>query len=171
MSFDISFMTHRPTGATREVPNPFKPGEMFRVTADAGLSSEERAAVRSVLESSPARSVDGGVCGFQFADGGVVEVDASRLTGDAVCSSISANVYGLSPQVVRLLFEFMQAGNFVAVWPAEDDVSALATEETRQRVVSAYPGAVVANSPEELRLLFAGGYDAWRKYRDQVVGD
>jgi hypothetical protein len=172
MGFDIEFITHRPTGGSVELPNPFKPGEMMRVSSDAGLSDDERAAIVALLRSSrPAESSADGVFGYQFDDGGIADVYAPTLDGDAACTSLSAEVYSLSPRTVGLLFEIMRIGNLVALPVGEESVAAVANEDTRQRVAERYPQTVVVGSPGEFERLLSGGYDGWLSYRNQVVGD
>jgi hypothetical protein len=53
--------------------------------------------------------------------------------------------------------------------PAMEDVVAIACSE--KNLPEEFPKLVVCNSADELGVLLSKGFGAWKKYRDQIVGD
>ena len=171
MSFDIHYHTCNLGTRKAKRKNPFT-GKMQSMPVDDGLTDAERAAVRKLLKSGGAAKPDEFGCyAVEFKDGGSAEVFASELAGSEQCDGLMVSLHGLTPAVVRFLFELCRAGNMSATPIMEDEVVVVVSEAQRLRVQGRWPEAIVAGSPEELSRLLSGGVTAWQAYRDQVVGE
>ncbi|QDT73652.1 hypothetical protein [Lacipirellula limnantheis] len=171
MSFDIHCHTCNLGTRTAKRKNPFT-GNMQSVPVDDGLTDAERAAVRELLKSAGAAKPDDfGSYAVEFKDGGSAEVFASELGSSEQCDGLMASVHGVTPELVKFLWDLCRAGNMSATPIMEDEVVVVVCEEQRARVQGRWPSAVVIGSPDELSRLISGGVAAWQAYRDQVVGE
>ena len=171
MSFDIHYQTCNLGTRTAKRKNPFT-GKMQSVPVDDGLTDAERAAVRKVLKSAGAAKPDEFGCyAVEFKDGGSAEVFASELAGAEQCDGLMVSLHGLTPEVVRFLWELCHVGGMAATPVMEDGVVIVASAEQLQRVKSRWPAAVVIGSPEGLGRLLDGGVAGWEAYRDQCTGE
>jgi hypothetical protein len=144
----------RAAGATRKVPS------------NESLTQEELLAVRAVL--SQAGASNGGQCDFfvpMLEDGGYAEVFCRDIQVGCMVA-----LRGITPHVLKFLFNLLQAGNWVMI-PAMPDTRSIATSPAAfKRIPDGFPPALVCASPEEIGAIISGGFDAWKKYRDQFVG-
>ncbi|MEZ6140914.1 MAG: hypothetical protein R3B84_10115 [Zavarzinella sp.] len=171
MSFDIHFQTCNLGTRTTKRKNPFT-GKMQSVPMDDGLTDSERVAVRKLLKSAGAATPDEFGCyAVEFKDGGSAEVFASELTGTEQCDGLMVSLQGLTPEVVKFLWELCHVGGMAATPVMEDAVVVVASPEQFQRVKSRWPSAVVVGSPEELGRLLSGGFAGWESHRDQCTGE
>ena len=79
---------------------------------------------------------------------------------------------GITPGLLQFLIDLLKAGNWSMV-PAMEDIVAIvpSLESVKKNVPDDFPKIVVCNSADELGILLSGGFRAWKKYRDHVVGD
>jgi hypothetical protein len=77
---------------------------------------------------------------------------------------------GITPDVLRFLLDLLRAGNWVMI-PAMEDSAAMASSLDAFQSGLDDMDHVICDSPEELGAFLDGGFQAWKKYRDQVVGD
>src|SRR5437764_10670755 len=146
MSFDIHYHTCNLGTRTAKRKNPFT-GKMQSVPVDDGLTEAERAAVRKLLKSAGAAKPDEFGCyAVEFKDGGSAEVFASELGGSEQCDGLMVSLHGLTPGVVRFLWELCRAGGMAATPVMEEEVVVVASPEQLQRVKGRSPAAVVVGS-------------------------
>jgi len=167
MGFDIVFMSSHWDSEEVESTTPFT-GEVQKERPNLPLTSGELEAAQSVLNDANPEGPDEDDCYLlEFPDGSGAEVEADDSnTGWIV--SIQA---GLSPPLLEFLWRFLKAGNLV-MCPVMDELLTIGpSQEILDGAPDDMPRKVVCSSPEELGQLLSGGYSAWKRYRDQVVGD
>lgn len=171
MSFDVFLQSVRRGGEPREVINPFT-GQAATVPAASGLSAREAESVLGVIASHRLPGLDEFGCyPIDLADGGSAELYAGKLGGPEACDGMMIACRGLTPQLSDLIFELMAAGNMAALPAMEDARTFVASEEWSDfRPGDGAPPTVVLRSAAELHAALTGGYDGWKRYRDQVTG-
>lgn len=169
MSFDVFLQSVR-RGEPREATNPLT-GQVATVPAAGGLSAGEREAVLGVLASHGLQGPDEFGCyPINLPDGGSGELYASELAGPEACGGMMVACRGLSPQLSGLVFGLMAGGNMAALPAMEDTRTFVASEEWSDFTPGdGAPPTVVVQSAAELHAALAGGYDGWKRYRDQVI--
>jgi hypothetical protein len=166
MSFDILFKTCRRTGKPVVRTNPFT-GKDQTVVPDEPLSPAELNAVEQVLGRASASDPDEFGCRVvRLADGSEAEVFTSEPATDCMVA-----LRGLTADLVRFLFDLLQAGNWVMLPVMEEEVAITTSPGSMKGTPENFPRVVACNSAEELGTLLSGGVRAWEKYRNHVVGD
>ncbi|HXC99568.1 MAG TPA: hypothetical protein VN048_09515 [Verrucomicrobiae bacterium] len=151
--------------------------DVFLTKFLAGMPAESnRDAVLAVLNKAKFQGPDEhGFYVVEFADGHSVEFSAGGLQGEGEFNDCAFHIRGMSPDLVRFVFEIAKAGDMVMMPATEDFVPILSlpgqqNELPKELAENEIP-PVLCGSPEELWSLLSGGYEGWKKYRDQVVGD
>jgi hypothetical protein len=166
MGFDIFFMRSRSRDEAVEKKNPFT-GEVMSVRPPEPLTDSELQAVREVLRGAGAPEPDEvGHSLVEFKDGGDAEVHADRL--EEGCSVTLRS--GLSPDCLRFLFGLLRAAEWVMLPAMEGNPAIVSSPGLAREFAGSFP-ETVCGSPEELGAILSGGYEAWEKYRDQIVGE
>jgi hypothetical protein len=101
----------------------------------------------------------------EFGDGGGAEVFASDL-GDGCMAAVR----GLTPDLLGFLFDLLGAADWVMMPAMEGNPAIVSAPGLASAFADSFP-EVVCGSPEELGAILSGGYEAWKRYRDQVVGE
>ncbi len=167
MSFDVHFQPCRYDGTTRERMNPFTK-KLQTVPHNQPISSGEISAVLAVLARAGATGPDEHGCRLvHVGDGGRAEIFGGD-DGDGCMFAIRGA--GVTSLLAQLLFEVMVAGNWVLMESGEDDVVIAPSLECLMGKPPNFGQVVVAASGEEVRALLSGGFSAWKKYRDSVIG-
>ncbi len=171
MSFDIFFHTCNLGSRKKRSKNPFT-GKSITTFDDPGLTDEERGAVAELVRTLNAEGPDDfGFYTLLFADGGGAELYAKGLANGAKCDGCSVQTHGLTSDLVSFLFQLSRRGNMILT-PAATGVGSLATsEEQRQRTTNRFPDAKVVRSAAALEKELRRGFEAWQRYRDQVIGE
>ncbi len=166
MSFDIFFQPCR-FGATPVEKQNRLTGQTKPVLPIEPLTAEEVRAVQAVLDKATTHGPDKFGCHVvRFQDGGGAEVFAKNLeTGCMVA------VRGITPGLLQFLIDLLKAGNWSMIPAMEDVVVIVSAVESVKGVPDGFPERVVCDSADELGVLLSGGFSAWKKYRDHVVGD
>jgi hypothetical protein len=165
MSFDIFFSPRRQGTEPVERRNPFT-GEPMMVLPSVPLSDDVLGAVRKVFERAKARGPDEFGCYVvEFGDGGEAEVFGSDL-GDGCMVALR----GLTPDLLGFLFDLLGAADWVMFPAMEGNPAIVSAPGLASAFADSFP-EVVCGSPEELGAILSDGYEAWRRYRDQVVGE
>jgi hypothetical protein len=166
MGFDIFYLRSRFRDEMVEQKNPFT-GEVKSVRPQEPLSDSELQAVRDVLRRAEATEPDEfGFCLVEFEDGGDAEVHTSRLEEGCGVTLRS----GLSPDCLQFLLDLLKAAEW-AMFPAmEGNPAIVSSPGLASEFADRFP-EVVCGSPEELGAILSGGYEAWEKYREQIVGE
>lgn len=143
MSFDLFYMSSQP------------------------MTADEVSAVQTLLDEAKTTGPDEYGCYVvEFQDGGGAEVFASNLS-----EGFMVSVGGFSPTFLDFLFQLLKAGNLLMCPAMEDAVTVGASESSFEEAPDDLPQRVVCNSPGELGILLSKGFDGWKRYRDQVVGE
>ena len=166
MSFDIFFQPCHFGAIPVEKRNPFT-GETKPVLPVEPLTDTELGGVQAVLTKATTRGPDKfGRHVVGFKDGGRAEVFAGDLeTGCMVA------VRGITPGLLQFLIDLLKAGNWGMIAAMEDSVFIVSSLESAKGVPDDFPEMVVCNSADELGVLLSGGFNSWKKYRDQIAGD
>lgn len=166
MSFDIFFQTCRFGTTLVEEKNP-STGMVRSVLPSDPLMPSEFTALRAVLKKVTARGPDEFGCYVvQFPDGGSAEVFGCELEQHCMVA-----VRGTTPDLFRFLFDILMAGNWVMLPAMEDAVAITCSPQSVKNLPGDFPRLVVCNSADDLGILLSKGFGAWKKYRDQIVGD
>ncbi len=166
MGFDIFFVRSRFRDEMVEQKNPFT-GEVRSVRPGEPLTDSELEAVRGIMRRAGAPEPDEhGHSLVRFQDGGSATVwwDGSE---EGCMVSLRR---GLSPDFLRFLFDLLKAAEWV-MFPAMEGNPAIVSSPGLASEFAEEFKEVVCGSPEELGAILSGGYEAWRSYRDQIVGD
>jgi hypothetical protein len=160
VSFDIFFCPWRRGDTPVEQENRFT-GEVQTVLPIVPLTPGEVAAVQSVLREAGAQGPDEFGCYvIEVEDGGAAEVFAEQLDDGCMVS-----VRGLTPGLLGFLYALLKAADWVMLPVMENGVTIAASPMSQL----AGPEAVPCDSAEGLGVLLKEGFDAWQRYRDQVV--
>ena len=107
-----------------------------------------------------------------FTDGADVEFSA-ELESKGKFDGCAFFVRGMSRLLIKFIFDIAKAGDMVILPAMEGFVPILCSSEQKQHLPKELahnePPPVVCESGEELESLLCGGYESWRKYRDQIV--
>jgi hypothetical protein len=167
VSFDLFFQPSRFGTEPVERRNPFT-GKMQTVRPVEPLSSEDLKAVRDIVQSAaPAGPDDHGGYLIELADGGVAEVYAS---GGIETGCMIALRRALTPDLLRFLFDLLRAADWIMLPAMEGNPAITALPGRAEGFADSLP-EVVCNSAEELGAVLTGGFDRWRQYRDQILGN
>jgi hypothetical protein len=133
-----------------------------------GRSVVDRDLFVAALGSSLQRS--GTNFDVETADGGSAEVYG--LDHDPFDGCMFALHGDLSPLLADTIVAAARAGKCAIYWPADELLLAYPDPAILSELPSdpAAPTPVRCESGSELRLLVSSGLDAWKQYRDQVVG-
>jgi hypothetical protein len=166
MGFDLFFIRSRSRDEMVEKANPFT-REVMSVRLVEPLTDSELQAVREVLRRAGVPELDrSGYSLIQFGDGGAAEVHTSGLEEGCAVTLREC----LSPDCLRFLFDLLRAAEWVLLPAMEGNPAIVASPGLASELAGKFP-EVVCGSPEELGAILSGGYDAWERYRDQVVGE
>ena len=159
MSFDIFFQPCRFAAQAVEAENPFT-GKVETTQPNAPLTKSELAAVRHALdvEHVTKRSDHGGY-DIQLPDGGLADVFAEDLETGCMFA-----VRVLSPGLVALLFDVLDAANWVMLPAMENSIAITCSPGSVSNMPDGFPAVVICNSSAELELLLIGGFEAWKQY-------
>jgi hypothetical protein len=164
MSFVIFFQPCRFSGKPVKQKNPFT-GEEQSVVPIESLTLAEVKAVWAVLKkASPKGPDDFGYYVVKTDDGGEAEVSANNPH-----ASCMASVRGLTPALVRVLFDLLEAGNWVMVPAMEPNIAITCSPENLKGIPGDFPKVLTCTSADELGALLSDGFKRWPKYRDQVT--
>jgi hypothetical protein len=79
----------------------------------------------------------------------------------------------ISPLLIKFIFQIAKAGDMVILPTMQNFVPILTSTEQKQDLPQSLaenePPPIVCESALELESLLCGGYESWRKYRDQIV--
>jgi hypothetical protein len=165
MSFDLFFQACRSGTQPVERKNPVT-GEVQTSVPVEPLSAEDVRAIRGVLARAGAREPDEFGCFVvELGDGGGAEVFARDLANGCMVA-----LRGLTPDLLQFLYDLLAAARWVLLPAMEGNPAVVKSPGLASGFADDFP-EVVCGSPEELGALLSGGYDAWRKYRDQIVGE
>ena len=135
-----------------------------------------REAVQAVLDSTDFTGPS--ELGFylvRFPDGVSVEFLAGGLSGTQKFTGCAFFIRGMSPHLIRFIFEVAKAGDMGIIPMMEDSVMIFPSMEQLHQLPLNYPPKgcrrVVCASPEELECLMTGGYSGWQKYRNYVMNE
>jgi hypothetical protein len=116
----------------------------------------------------------GGSYIVKFPDGIDVEFSARKLEGKDEFTNCVFFVRGMSPLLIKFIFEIAKAGDMAILPAMENFVPILTSTKQKQHLPESLaenePPAIVCESALELESLLCGGYNSWKKYRDQIVG-
>lgn len=131
----------------------------------------EREPVRVVLESVPHRDVLGAWV-IETADGGHTEMFARGLYSREDFTGCFFPLRGYAPQVLEFIVRVARAGDMAIIPAMEPNRFILTLPEQQEHLPTAkgWADPALCQSGHELQLLIADGYDAWRRYRDSVLG-
>jgi hypothetical protein len=149
--------------------------DVFLQRFEHGDSAEVgRRAVLQVLKGATYRGPDQfGFYVVSLPEGGDVEFSASGLESQDSFNGCAFHVRGFSDSLAKFIFDIARAGDMVIIPAMEGNPLILLSEAQRPHV---HPDAlkslrpVVVNSAQELAALLGGGFGAWSRYRDQVLG-
>jgi hypothetical protein len=165
MSFDLFFQPCRSGNEPVERRNPFT-GEIQTSLPVEPLSAENVRAIRAVLAGVGACGLDEFGCFVvELGDGGVAEVFASDLATGCMVA-----IRDLTPDLLRFLHDLLIAAEWVLLPAMEGNPAIVKSPGLASRFADSLP-EVVCGSPEELGEILSGGFEAWRRYRDRVVGE
>ena len=164
MSFDIYFSPCRLGNTPEEFRNPFT-GEVQSALPREPLISRELKAVRKVLKEASAQHPHEGFYSINFSDGG-----AAEIFGDDLSEGCMVAVRGITRDLLRFLIDLLKAANWF-MSPVMEESIALTSSPERTPSVPDHYQIIVCDSVEGLGQLLAGGFLAWKKYRDQVMGE
>jgi hypothetical protein len=160
VSFDVFFQP------CRFVVTP-RPGESHpsRTPVDARYSEPltpiEEEAVRGILVRASPRGCDEHGCWVvEVADGGSAEVFVKDLG-----TSCTFALRGVTPALVRLMFDILVAGNWVILPALERSGAIAASMDAIRGVPEGFPDVVVCETADALGALLSGGVEAWAKFR------
>jgi hypothetical protein len=142
--------------------------------ADGHAADANREGVRAVLQSTAFVGPDEfGFYVVTFPDDIRVELSASGLDGTGAFTGCAFFIRGMSSDLVRFIFEVARAGDMVILPAMEHFVPILSSPEQRAHLPADLtdrdPAPVVCDTPEGLESLLSGGYEGWKKYRDQIL--
>jgi len=165
MSFVIFFQPCRFSGEPVKQKNPFT-GEEHSVVPIESLTPAEVRAVWAVLKKANAKGSDNfvGYYVVETDDGGEAEVYASNPHDSCMVS-----VRGLTPGLVRFLFDLLKAGNWVMVPAMEPNIAISCSPENLKGIPEDFPKVLACTSADELGAQLSDGFKRWPKYRDQVT--
>jgi len=166
MSFDVLFHSACYDGTTTERINPFT-NEKVNVPQSAPLPPDRVRAVRELLAAHGASEPNElGCYVVAFRDGsrtGVFGKDLER--------SCMVALRHLSDDSVKFVYDLLVAGDWIAVLASGDEPCVLAPSAACvANVPDDSARALVVASPREMRAALSGEFEAWRAYRDKVVG-
>jgi hypothetical protein len=165
VSFDIFYQPCRFGAEPVEQKNPFT-GEVQTVLPVQPLSSHDLKAVRDVLENANAVGPDEHSRYLvRFGDGGAAEVYAGD---EPETGCMTALRRGLTPDLLRFLFDLLRAADWIMLPAMEGNPAITALPGRAEGFADSFP-EVVCNSAEELGSVLTGGFDGWKRYRDQIV--
>jgi hypothetical protein len=153
VSFDIFFQ-------------PCRFGADNPATDQNRLTADETAAVLQILNTSSTAGGDEGSWTLVTDDGGEAEVFAADLQRGCMVA-----LRGMTAGVRQLLFDILGAGNWVMLPIVEENIAIKTTETLLTDLPSDFPQVVDCGSAGELNVLLEGGYQAWAKYRNQILGN
>jgi hypothetical protein len=168
MSFDIFFQTCNLSNETEEAISPFT-GETMQMPVGECVTDDERNSLRKLLASAGASSPDEHGC--YFSDGSRAEVFFGGLEDDPEFSGGMIALRGLSIELTRFMYSLADSGNLLILPAMEGNYAIVTSTANANRIASRWPDATVVNSPEELHMILSTGFDGWKQYRDQVIGD
>jgi hypothetical protein len=123
-------------------------------------------AVREILVAARARGPDEFGCFVvELGDGGGAEVFATNLEAGCMVA-----VRGITPDLLRFLFDLLTAANWVLLPAMEGNPAIVKSTVLASGLADSFP-EIACGSPEVLGTILSGGFDAWKRYRNQVVGD
>jgi hypothetical protein len=136
----------------------------------------DRQPVSSVLQTTQFQGPDEfGFYLVQFSDGVHVEFSASGLDGSKDFGGCAFHIRGMSPALVRFIFDVAKAGDMMILATMDCCGPILvAPEQERElprEMLQALGDPVLCASSIDLENLLLCGYAGWRRYRDQVIGD
>jgi hypothetical protein len=166
MSFDIFYQPCRFGGKPVKRKNPLT-GKVESVLPSEPLTTAELKAVRGVLKQADTQGPDEFGCFIvELKDRGRAEVFGSDLAEGCMVA-----LRGLTPDIVKFLFDLLKAGNWVMCPAMEDPIAVTTSPDKMCGTPGDFPEVLTCESAEELGVLLSGGFKAWKKYRDQVVRD
>jgi hypothetical protein len=166
MGFDIFFVRSRFRDEMVEKKNPFT-GEVRSVRPEEPLTDSELEAVRGIMRraGAPEPGAHGhSLVRFQDRRSATVWWDG-REEGCMVSLR-----RGLSPDCLQFLLDLLKAAEWVMFPTKEGNPAIVSSPGLASEFAEDFP-EVVCGSPEELRAILSGGYEAWERYRDQIVSE
>jgi len=151
--------------------------DVILIKFSAGMPAKSnREAVLAVLNAAKFQGPnDHDFYVVEFADGYSVELYSNGLHGEGEFTGCTFFMRGMSPDLVRFVFDMAKAGDMVMLPTMENFVPILSSpgqqNELPKDLAENEIPPVLCRSPEELWALLVDGYDGWKKYRDQMVGD
>ena len=166
MSFDLFYISSHWGSEEVEQENKWT-GEMQTVRPSLPMNADELLPVQALLDDAKTTgSDDDGYYAVEFQDGGRAEVFVSDLSTGLMVAVRS----GFTSALLDFLFRLLKVGNLLMCPAMENAMTIGASETSFQEAPDGLPQKVVCNSPEELGVLLSEGFDNWKGYRDQVVG-
>jgi hypothetical protein len=164
MSFDIFFQTGRFATTQIETKDPFN-GSVQKNFPPIPLEEAELDAVKSALADNHAIGPDEfGFYVIELEDGGTAEIQAGDLQETCMVS-----VQSITPGLVKLLFDVLQAGKWVMLPAMEPNVAVTCSPELLEILPARFGPAILCRSQIELGILLLKGFTAWQNYRNTVL--
>ncbi len=167
MSYDIFFTPYRLLDEPIKTVNPFTGEEMLK--RDGTISEHEVQAVQEVMDRWKLNVRTIGNVNFEMPDGGIVSISQHDYAHGIM---VEIRGVGITPLVASLLHELLSAAAWTMLSVDENAYNIISSTEKLDDVnedLKSYGDLMVCESPRELELLLAGGYQAWNEYRNKVV--
>jgi hypothetical protein len=131
-----------------------------------------REALRPVFQKHDFEQVGKSFYNIRLQDGSRVELQAGGLTSSEPFMTVTFFIRGLSDGTIGLVFECAQATGGVLIAATMDENPCIMVDVSQRAELPPdfTQPLVECRSAEELARLLGGGYQAWSRYRDQIVG-
>lgn len=139
----------------------FSKGEACELSRDAFLP---------VIGNLDHRNIGDDFYNVRLPDGSDVELMATGLASEKPFTSATFFIRGMSDEIIGLIFEAARATGGVLVPTMEENPCIMVDVSQKPELPSDFDlPQVECRSAEELARLLRDGYQAWSKYRDQIV--
>ncbi len=164
MALDVVLIPCRFTGSSVVKKNPFT-GEEKTVDSHEPLNASEIESVQRVLKNADSVGPDDNGYWFVETENGTAEIACDDLENGCVVT-----LRGLSPTIEKFLFDLLNAAEWVMLPATEAFFSITTSPKYVKQLPNNLPTPVLCQSPKELEFLLNDGVQAWKKYRDHVLG-
>ena len=94
----------------------------------------------------------------------------AEVFGNNLRTGLTVALRRLTPNLLRFLFDLLRAADWVLLPVIEGNPAIVSSPGLASGFADSF-SEVVCGSPEELGAILSGDYDAWKRYRDQIVGE
>ncbi len=138
--------------------------------AKGDASELPREALRSVLQRHQFKQTGEHFYDIRLEDGSEVELQAGGLTSSERFTTATFFIRGGSDSIARLIFECAQVTGGVLIPTMDQNPCIMVDSTQRAELPPDFTQPLVeCSSAEELTRLLRSGYQAWCRYRDQIV--